>query len=361
MPLILYLFAAASAALFAGPAESAFAAPLVVENPAGKERSPIVPVRGGAHTSGGSSHGTTASGSGGRTGGSHFRGGNGGRNFRSGRGSNRGRNVSRSRFQRLRHLSTRRHARNFSRPRRLKGHFHKTPPLASRKLASKTPSKRVFRDQSISAGATHIAGGAGTQALATSPVAQGSGADFNQDAQVAHMQVGSVVESVYNGRKLTHKVVGNRHKALVGHRFRRPGGHLHRRLAALKQHRWHRRFKHVVIVGADGAPACNDFCDFRVPVAVYGEFVAAVDEALAEEAEAAAYAEEESAAPEQRRRNKANATGWNKAVVILEDSAQADETKEGDTKVNAGAVEAVIDRPDEQVDVVIDDIKEAKR
>ncbi len=102
--------------------------------------------------------------------------------------------------------------------------------------------------------------------------------------------------------------------------------------------------------------ACELYCEFDVPLDVYGDFVTAVDEAQAEEAEAAAYAEAEAAAasaPAQSR--KAERHGWNKAVAILENSAAAEDKKIEDEKKSGDEVEAAIEQPDEQVDVVIDD------
>ncbi|MGO8954775.1 MAG: serine/threonine protein kinase, partial [Rhodomicrobium sp.] len=181
----------------------------------------------------------------------------------------------------------------------------------------------------------------GPGASAIPPIIPGH---FNQSATIKTLHKGSVVTGVYGPLTLSHKILGNRHKLLEGHRFRRPGQHLYGRLAKLRGHLWHTRFKHVVIVGSGGAIACDLYCDFDVPLSVYGEFVAAVDEAQAENAG-------KGASPEDLQRERiATDHGWDKAVAILEEAAAEDDKKAAETKDGA-APEAV---PDEQVDVALE-------
>ncbi len=168
---------------------------------------------------------------------------------------------------------------------------------------------------------------------------------FNPTASVGHYAPGTLLHNSYNGHNLTHKVVGSRHKELVDHKFRKPPAHLHQRLAALHAHRWHRHWKRVVIIGAGGYLACDLYCEFDVPTDVYGDFVAAVDEAEADEAEAAAYA------PDTAR--KGPHRGWDKAVDVLEAAASKDDKEAADAKATGGDAETVIDQPDELVDVVV--------
>jgi hypothetical protein len=108
-----------------------------------------------------------------------------------------------------------------------------------------------------------------------------------------------------------------------------------------------------------GAVACDMYCDFDVPTAVYGDFVAAVDEAGDPATEAQEWEDEEAAlrdVPEDERpaRRVADLHGWNKAVAILEEAAAHDDKRADDAKEN-GDVETVVDQPEEQVDVVLDD------
>jgi len=167
---------------------------------------------------------------------------------------------------------------------------------------------------------------------------------FSHSVRVEPMKIGSVSETSYNGHMLSHKVLGKRHRSLEGHRFRGPGQHLYDRLAKLRGHLWHTRFKHVVIVGPGGAIACDLYCDFDVPLNVYGDFVAAVGEAQAEDAG-------KGASPEELQRQRlATEHGWNKAVAILEEAAAEDDKKAAETK-GGPASEAV---PDEQVDVALE-------
>jgi hypothetical protein len=270
---------------------------------------------------------STRSFSGGR---SFSRGFSGGRSFNRGGGIHRGGGVSRSRsFPQSRGSFRPRSAprgnytrHSVSRPRHVGGHISGAPHHMSR-------------------------GGAGSL---------GRGQRFNANAQVTRARVGSVSHSTFNGHRLSHKVVGDRHRSLVGHNFKRPGNHLRDRVGHLRSHRWHQRFKHVVIIGFGGVIACELYCEFDVPLDVYGDFVAAAGEAPADDGpdcnadkDAAANVSPE----EQARRRAAQCHGWNKAVAILERSAAEDNKKS-----NTG--EAVFAQPDEQVDMVLDGSGEAK-
>jgi hypothetical protein len=228
----------------------------------------------------------------------------------------------------------------------MRGHFNRTP----HHLTSHGRNATHGRNTTAGHNTTH-----GNNALGGN---RGTGHQFSQSAHVTRAIVGSVSHGVYGGHRLSHQVVGNRHRSLVGHHFRRPGHHLHNRLGRLRGHRWHRHFKHVVIVGAGGALACDLYCEFDVPLDVYGDFVAAVDEAQVEDVEAAAYAQDEPAltgvAPaELPRRRRTSSKGWNKAVAILEEAA-AEDDKKVEEKTASGQVETVIDQPDERVDVILD-------
>ncbi len=115
-----------------------------------------------------------------------------------------------------------------------------------------------------------------------------------------------------------------------------------------------------MIVGAfGGAVLCDLYCEFDVPNDDYDDFVAAVDEAQAADAELAAYNADEASfrgvPPEDlatRRAEKAH--GWNKAVAILEERAADEDRQQEEDKKNGDEAEAVVDTPDEQVDVVIE-------
>jgi hypothetical protein len=162
---------------------------------------------------------------------------------------------------------------------------------------------------------------------------------------------------------LNHLALGGKRSALVGHSFRKPGGHLHDRIAKLHGHHWRSNYNHVVIVGViGGVVACELYCEFDVPVDVYPEFVAAVDVAQADTEEEAEYkqveeglAEGKVTDEEARSARVDQEKGWNKAVAILEEAA-AQEDKEAEDAQKAGEeVATVIDQPDEQVDVVLDE------
>ncbi len=148
----------------------------------------------------------------------------------------------------------------------------------------------------------------------------------------------------------------------MGHNAHRPGNHLRSRLSHLHGHHWHSHFKHVVIVGGFGGDAYCDLCEFDVPVDVYGDFIAAVDEADDMDAEAATYAEEETAyadvpPDELPARRVERSHGWSKAVAILEEKAVEEDTATAEAEKTGTEVEAVVDEPDERVDVVVDDSK----
>jgi len=160
---------------------------------------------------------------------------------------------------------------------------------------------------------------------------------------------------------MKHLALDGEHSALVGHTFKTPGGHLNRRLRKLRNRHWHSHYKHVVIVGAiGGAAACDLYCEFDVPDDVYEDFVAAVggaqapdveaDESKADEARFASLDPEDAAAKRVEQEH-----GWNKAVAILEEAAAQEDREIGEAKKDSKEVAAVIDRPDEQVDVVMDD------
>ena len=154
----------------------------------------------------------------------------------------------------------------------------------------------------------------------------------------------------FHGRVILHKVLGNRHKSLEGRRFRKPPAHLYERLTRLRAHRWHTHFKHVVIAGVDGRVVCDRYCDFDVPTNVYGDFVAAVDEAKAVEEEPVAPAG--ASTEDYLRQRLATEHGWNKAVAILEEAAAED----GKTATEAAdGKEHFVDQPSEQVDVSLED------
>ena len=187
-----------------------------------------------------------------------------------------------------------------------------------------------------------------------------AGPHFNSGVGVTRGHAGQITQGTFQGHSLSHQVLGNRHRGLVGHTSKRPGSHLRVRLAKLHGYHWHRHFKHVVIAWAfGGAAVCDFYCDFDVPVDVYGDFVEAVAEAAEEDAEAAAFAQEEAglanvSAQDLPRRRVERSHGWNKAVAILEEAAVNDGRKAADARVEGGEVETVIDQPDEQVDVVWD-------
>jgi len=117
-----------------------------------------------------------------------------------------------------------------------------------------------------------------------------------------------------------------------------------------------------VIVGAfGGAVFCDIYCEFDVPEDIYGDFVAAVDEAQTPDAEAAESAADDAAyanlpPDEQATRRVEKEHGWNKAVAMLEEAAAEDDKEAAEAKKNGDDdAETVIDQPEEQVDVVIDE------
>ncbi|MGO9546963.1 MAG: hypothetical protein ACLPPF_19485 [Rhodomicrobium sp.] len=118
-----------------------------------------------------------------------------------------------------------------------------------------------------------------------------------------------------------------------------------------------------MIVGAFGGAAyCDLYCEFDVPLAVYPDFIAAVDEAGPEDVDAAAYATDEAAfadlPPEDVASARAErAHGWSKAVAVLEEAAEEEDREVAETTKEGGEAEAVIDTPDETVDVVVEDEK----
>ncbi len=178
---------------------------------------------------------------------------------------------------------------------------------------------------------------------------------FNQSGPVTLASIGSLVQEAYNGHILSHKVLGYRHRLLSGPGFHKPGSQLYSRLARLRDRRWHRPFKHVVISGFAGAVACDLYCEFDVPDDIYGDFVAAAREVDADGTETAEFAEDETALAdfpqaELMRRRIAKAHGWNKAVAILEASAAEDDKKAAAAKNARGQGEVIFDEPDERID-----------
>jgi hypothetical protein len=228
---------------------------------------------------------------------------------------------------------------------------------------------------------------------------------FNQSAKTVTMHKDSLVVRTYNGVSLTHRIVGNRHTELVGHSFKAPPHDLSSRLSKLKEHQWHTNWKRVVIspskylrrppgerYGKHAAPggaydhehagggygqaapgggygqaapgrpitpssstsgwaACEESCKFDVPTNVYGEFVSALDEAKKDgNVRAAVHIETKTFnhVPRTTAPNlspKAPLHGWYKAVAILENAAAED----------SKSLDAVVDKPDEQVDVLLDE------
>ncbi len=174
------------------------------------------------------------------------------------------------------------------------------------------------------------------------------------------MSIGSIVRDSFNGRILSHKVLGYRHTLLTDRHFRIPGDHLHGRLARLRDHRWHRHFRHLAITDFAGAIACGD-CEFDVPEDVYGDFIAAAGEpGTDDEAAAASEAPEASLAgalPVERYRERiAQAHGWDKAAAILEFAAEEDrrQAAEAHVKGNGRKAGPAVYQADEQVDVPLD-------
>lgn len=171
----------------------------------------------------------------------------------------------------------------------------------------------------------------------------------------------SLHEETYNGHQLSHLTLGANHRMLVDHNFKKPGGHLNARLARLHNYRWHSDYKHVVIVGAiGGGVLCELYCEFDVPDDVYGDFVAAVDEAQAPDVEASEYKEDDASladvpVEEQPARRVEQEHGWNKAVAILEEARAQEDSQLAEAQKDGKEVEAVVDQPDEQVDVVVDE------
>jgi hypothetical protein len=168
---------------------------------------------------------------------------------------------------------------------------------------------------------------------------------LNQTGHLTLASIGSVSHGTYNGHVLAHKVLGYHHSLLTGLHFNKPGSHLHDRLARLRGHHWHKRFRHAVIAGFAGAAACDADCEFDVPDDVYGDFIAAASAEGTVDSEASAQEEAERAG-----RRSADAHGWNKAVAILEESAGEDDKRAGEAK-NSGGAETVFDQPEEQVDI----------
>ncbi len=175
---------------------------------------------------------------------------------------------------------------------------------------------------------------------------------FEVSARTAKAAVGSVMPQTFNGHVILFRVVGSRHRSLEGRRFRKPPSYLFERLEKLRAYSWHQHFKHLAIVGPGGEVACKTYCDFNVPSDVFGYFVAAVDEAKAEDAEPAA---PQAATPgEQQRQSLATEQGWSKAVAILEEAAAEDDKKAKETKDSATPGH-VFEKPTEQVDVTLED------
>jgi hypothetical protein len=237
---------------------------------------------------------------------------------------------------------------------------------------------------------------------------------FNQSTKTVTMHKDSLFVRTYNGVSLTHKIVGNRHTELVGHSFKAPPHDLSSRLSKLKEHQWHTNWKRVVIspskylrrrpgpgeryryavpggapsggalpqyghadkfapggAAPGGAPpgraitpssstsgwaACEESCKFDVPTNVYGEFVSALDEAKKDgNVRAAVHIETKTFnhVPRTTAPNlspKAPLHGWYKAVAILEYAAAED----------SKSLDAVVDKPDEQVDVLLDEGDQTK-
>jgi hypothetical protein len=155
---------------------------------------------------------------------------------------------------------------------------------------------------------------------------------------VSHNRIGRMTQHRFGRHVLRHQVLGRNHAGLVGHRFRRPGASFHGRLAKLHNHHWHRSFKHVVIVGGFGGLAlCDLYCAFDVPDDLYGDFVAAVDEAgpggggIADAGR-----------------------GWDKAISMLERASDEEEMEVADAKAKGEDIEIVEDA-DEQIDVVVNE------
>ncbi len=287
------------------------------------------------------SHGSvtlTGRGGGGfRGGGGGFRGG--GRSFSRGgsrgfRGGSRGGHRSFSRGSRGSHSASRSRGRNFARPSHLGSHHG-------------SHTSHLGSHASHDTHGTHDAHGShGTHG-------------FNRNAHVGTGHVGQVMHGKYGSHNMSHKVLGNRHRGLMGHNAHRPGNHLRNRLSHLHGHHWHSHFKHVVIVGGFGGDIYCDLCEFDVPVDVYGDFVAAIDEADDADVEAAAYVGEEAAyadvPPEDLpARRVERSHGWSKAVAILEEKAVEEDAAEAEAAKSGTEVEAVVDEPDETVDVVAD-------
>ena len=142
-----------------------------------------------------------------------------------------------------------------------------------------------------------------------------------------------------NGEALNQKVAAKRHTV-----FTHPPHDLLPRISKLHEHQWHTNWKNVVFLAqAEGCSAgaqpsaarpssggCKAKFNIRVPSKVYDEFVAAV-----KEAPQTAGANSPPEAPPQ---------GWYKAVAILEDAAAED----------SESFNAVVDQPDEQVEIVLD-------
>ncbi len=138
-------------------------------------------------------------------------------------------------------------------------------------------------------------------------------------------RVGDVITSNFGGHTLTHKVLGNHHRLIEGYRFSRPGPSLHDRLVQLQGHRWHRRFKRVVILGPDGKIACELSCDFNVPSNIYGDFVSAAGEEHS----------------------------WDRAISILE-AAAAEDGKSAEGTTDGAGPSPIVDNPEERIDVVLE-------
>ena len=156
-----------------------------------------------------------------------------------------------------------------------------------------------------------------------------------QGARVEKHRIGDVIHTVDRGHPRDYRVVGNRHKQLLGHTFGRPPAKFGKRLAKFRSFRWHQHWKRVVLFSAAGGGiACLEYCDLEIPSSIYDEFVSDVSE------------------PGEQ--------GWGKAVTLLETAAETERLEAVSAEETAEEVEAVVEQPDEQVDVVVDQVQAVK-